>query len=203
MKILDKEQKDNNLQNTLFCHACNDVQIWDSFRKKDTAALSYIYIQHASFLFQYGLMLSPDTNFVMDCIHDLFEDLIHYQTTVHSTTNIRFYLCRSLKNKILRNQKKQHTTDTIHDDSVFFKVAIEDQTHQHETNRHQRYCLQKAIKKLPERQKEVIYLRYFLDCNNHEIMQIMNISYQAERDLLHKAIKNLRENDTLKNELWI
>ena len=203
MKISDKMQENNNLQGEFVCHACNDAQLWDSFRKRDAGALSYIYMQHASFLFQYGLMLSPDTNFVMDCIHDLFEDLIHYQTTVHSTTNIRFYLCRSLKNKIFRNQKKQHTTDTIHDDSVFLKVAIEDQAHQHETKHHQRYCLQKAIKKLPERQKEVIYLRYFLDCNNHEIMQIMNISYQAERDLLHKAIKNLRENDTLKNELWI
>ena len=201
MKILDKEQKDNNLQNTLFCHACNDVQIWDSFRKRDAGALSYIYIQHASFLFQYGLMLSPDTNFVMDCIHDLFEDLIHYQTTVHSTTNIRFYLFNSLKNKILRNHKNQHRTDTIHEDSSFLKDTIQDQAHQHETNHCQRKCLRKALNKLPERQKEVVYLRYIFDFSNREIVQIMNLSYQSVCNLLHKAIINLREQH-LENELF-
>ena len=128
-------------------------------------------------------------------------DISRHRTTIGSTDNIRFYLIRSLKHKILRQLKSHHRTDTVDDYPFLLEAAFDEQQLEQETNRHQRQCLRDAINKLPERQKEVIYLRYIMDFKNEEIAQIMDISYQAVRNTLHKAIENLRKTISKKDLL--
>jgi RNA polymerase sigma factor (sigma-70 family) len=70
-----------------------------------------------------------------------------------------------------------------------FDDHLEDQ----KMNKHLRKSIRDAINRLPERQKEVIYLRYILDFKNEEIAQIINITHQAVRNTLYKAIENLRK----------
>ncbi len=171
----------------------DDAQLWDSFRNGNSHAFSHIYKVHVQALFRYGSKLSPDTGFVMDCIHDLFVDLSRHRTTVGITDNIRFYLIRSLKHKILRNLKKLHKTDNVSDYPFLLEAAFDERLHEQEVNLHKRRCLRDALNKLPERQKEIIYLRYINDFKNEEIAQIMDITYQAVRNTLHKAIENLRK----------
>jgi len=173
-------------------HICNDAQLWDSFRDGNAHALSDIYHAHIQALFQYGSKFSVDTEFVKDCIHDLFVDLSNHRTTIGATDNIRFYLIRSLKHKILRNLKSRNNLD-MYDDYPFHLEATVDELQEQETNQHVRKCIRDAINKLPERQKEAIFLRYFMDFKNEEIAQVMNINYQAVRNILYKAIENLRK----------
>ena len=173
----------------------DDVQLWDSFRNGDDQALSCIYNTHIQALFRYGSKLSPDESFVMDCIHDLFADMIQHRTTVGCADNIRYYLIRSLRNKILRNLKQQKYELSI-DYPFLLEAAFDEQFHEHEADRHQRRRLREAINHLPERQKEAIYLRYIMDFKNEEIAQIMDINYQAVRNTLYKAIGFLRKNIT-------
>ena len=179
----------------------NDAQLWDAFRNGDDRAFSCIYDAHVQALFQYGSKLSPDTDVVKDCIQDLFVDITKHRTTIGSTDNIRFYLIRSLKHKILRQLKSHNRADTIDDDPFLLEAAFDEQLLEQETTRHQRQCLRDAINKLPERQKEAIYLRYIMDLKNEEIAQIMDISYQAVRNTLHKAIENLRKTISKKDLL--
>ena len=170
-----------------------DAQIWDSFREGDNQALSCIYSTHIQVLFKYGLKISLDEAFVMDCIHDLFVDMIRHRATVGRIDNIRHYLIRSLRHKMFRNLKSKRTE--LFDDYPFLlESAVDDRLYEQETNHHQRLRLREAINKLPERQKEVIYLRYIMDFKNEEIAQIMEISHQSVRNMLHKAIENLRKN---------
>jgi len=193
MKISDKMQENNNLQSEFVCQACNDAQLWDSFRQGDTNALANIYTTYFPSLFQYGVKLSADTDFVRDCIHDLIEDLFHYRKSVNDTNNIQYYMCRSLKNKILRHLKNQYPTDTVNGDSSLFEVAFDEKIQEQETIRHRKCCIRRALKQLPQRQKEVMYLCYIFDFNHREIAQLMKINYQAVRNVHHKAIKKLRE----------
>ena len=179
----------------------DDAVLWDSFRNGDNQALTAIYNDHIQALFQYGSKLSSDTDFVKDCIHDLFVDISEHRSTIGGTDNIRFYLIRSLKHKILRSIKTHNQTDRLNDYSFLLETAFEDQLFEQETNRHRRQCLRDALNKLPERQKEVIYLRYIMDFKNEEIAQIMCISHQAVRNTLHKAIEKLRETISKKDLL--
>ena len=174
----------------------NNEQLWDSFRNGDDFALAHIYDAQIQTLFKYGSKLSNDQAFVMDCIQDVFVDIINNRTTIGSTDNIRFYLIRSLRNKMLRSLSKTNNISLLGDYSDFtflLEAEFDDQLHEIETNKHQRRRLREAIGKLPERQKEAIYLRYIMDFKNEEIAKIMDINYQAVRNTLYKAIENLRQ----------
>ena len=170
----------------------DDASLWDSFRNGDEQAISCIYKTHIQALFQYGSKFSPDQSFVIDCIHDLFVDIIEHRSTVGRTDNIRYYLIRSLRHKMLRNLKSHHT-DLLNSHVFLLEVAFDEHLYEHETNQHQRLRIRDALNKLPERQKEAIYLRYIMDLKNEEIAKVMNISYQAVRNTLYKAIDNLRK----------
>lgn len=47
--------------------------------------------------------------------------------------------------------------------------------------------------KLSDRQKEIVYLKIFKGLSYDEIAPIMNINYQASRNLFSQAIKSLRQ----------
>lgn len=170
--------------------------MWERFRNGDSSAFSQIYHLHVLALFQYGSKLSPDAAFVMDCIHDLFIDLNNYRKNIGATDNIRFYLIRSLKHKILRNLKGRHKTrnDDIDNHPFLLEAAFDEQQDELDAVKQKRRRLRDIINKLPDRQKEIIYLRYINDFTNEEIVRIMGINYQAVRNMLHKAIENLRKN---------
>ena len=50
-----------------------------------------------------------------------------------------------------------------------------------------------ALKKLSPRQKEVIYLRFNCNMDYEEICEVMNLTYDAARKLVYRAIKVLKK----------
>ena len=54
-----------------------------------------------------------------------------------------------------------------------------------------------ALQKLPVRQKEIIYLKFYLGFGNGEVSKIMNINFQAARNLVYKSIKELKKTITI------
>ena len=63
--------------------------------------------------------------------------------------------------------------------------------------------LQNAMNKLPERQKEAIYLKYYNNLSGQEIADIMNINHQSVRSTLAKALNNLRDDLGVSEEILI
>ena len=63
--------------------------------------------------------------------------------------------------------------------------------------------LQGAINKLPDRQKEAVYLRYYNNLSGQEIAEIMNINHQSVRSTLAKALNNLRDDLGVSEEILI
>ena len=172
-------------------HECNDIQLWDSFRNGNADALACIYSTHYPLLLQYGLRLSSDREFVKDCIHGLFEDLYHYRETAGCVKNISGYLSKSLRNKMLRNRKKYTTSDTVNDASCIEKIVFDEHFDEQENHCELHHLLCEALKKIPERQKEAIYLRYFFKMNNEEVAQMMEITYQVACNTISNALKSL------------
>ncbi len=50
-----------------------------------------------------------------------------------------------------------------------------------------------ALEQLPERERDIIIMRYYEDCSPKRIAEIMNISYSNVRFLNHRAIGKLRD----------
>jgi RNA polymerase sigma-70 factor (ECF subfamily) len=50
-----------------------------------------------------------------------------------------------------------------------------------------------AIQQLPNREREIIYLRLYQELSYEDIIEVMQINYQGVRNLFSQAIKSLRK----------
>ena len=76
---------------------------------------------------------------------------------------------------------------------VDLKFTPEELLTNQETERFKNENLSELLNKLPKRQKEAIYLKYYSGLKAKEISEIMGVNYQSVLNTLHKAIKSLKE----------
>lgn len=84
-------------------------------------------------------------------------------------------------------------------DGMLFQYSQEDFLVEIETNEERKDRLLTAINRLPSRQKEAIYLRYYEKLNLEEISQIQGIAYQSVLNNLQRALHTLRSNPLIVN----
>jgi len=172
-----------------------DLEIWNQFRKGENFALSFIYSQNIEFLYQYGLKFTSKRDLIEDAINDLFLDLIRNRKTIGETDNIRFYLMRSFRRKLVRELKKELRYSDNLLSEVFFDVSynIEDEIIHEESKKNIYKCLSLAIEKLSPRQKEAIYLKFKSGFDYNDISEIMDMEIDSSRNLIYRAIKSLKK----------
>ncbi len=170
--------------------------LWLRFLKGDDQVLGLIYLQYSNSLFDYGCRFTTDKNLVKDCIQEVFCTLILTRKNLSETDNIRLYLLKSLKRRILRDLKDSgNKTILVNDQEYPFDLLlannIDDQMN--ELDEEKRRLLSEAMLSLTERQKEAIYLRFNRGLEYEEISFLLNLNYQSSRALIHRAIEKLRE----------
>lgn len=174
----------------------NDGKKWDRFRQGDDSCFTDIYLEIAPRLYRYGMKFTSNEKIIEDVIQDLFSELFCNRKTLGPTDNILFYLMRSFKRKLFRLLKKENKTDInpLSDDYCFeVNYSIEQEIIEEEVIRQQTLLLSYALKKLPARQKEAIYLKYQEGLDYKEIAELMELSIESCRNLISKAIKTLRQ----------
>ncbi len=174
--------------------------LWHSFLKGDDKSFVIIYQQHIESLLSYGYKLSTDKDLVADCIQDIFIDLYSKKDKVFtSIKNLKAYLFTSLRNniikKITRNRKQEIPTDEEYIDHNIFQVEYshQDQMIEMEVSNEIKNKLHIAVNKLPSRQKEIVYLKFEEELDYKEISEILKISVESSRKLLHRALLSLRK----------
>ncbi|MEZ4900993.1 MAG: sigma-70 family RNA polymerase sigma factor [Spirosomataceae bacterium] len=170
-------------------------KLWQDYRTGDSIALAQLMQVHYTDLFHWGVRLCPDRELVKDCIQELFLSLWQIHSTINEVENVRAYLLKSLKTKILRELSKKHHHFLDISDEYDFEVAfsadmrmIEDE---HEV--YQLKQLEKVLGELPQRQKELIYLRFYQNLSYDQIADTMQIGRQSLYNLLQKALNSLRK----------
>lgn len=169
--------------------------LWTRFLKGDNQVLSLIYLQHSNSLFDYGCRFTIDKDLVKDCIQEVFCSLMRNRNNLSETDNIRLYLLKSLKRKIISELKKQNNqarilTDQDYPFDLRWSENMDD--HLHELDEEKKQLLSDAMQSLTERQKEAIYLRFNRGLEYEEISFLLNLNYQSSRALIHRAIEKLR-----------
>jgi len=172
-----------------------DWQIWESFKSGDQSALSYVYFQYFHSMFQYGIRFENDPEFIKDCIQDVFFKLIQAGEKLSTTENIRFYLFRALKNAIYKEIDKRKKIELVEFTSLKFDAPflLEEELTEKENASNKELALLKALNKLSDRQREIIYLRFDCTMEYDQICDIMQLKNDSARKLLFRAIKSLRE----------
>jgi RNA polymerase sigma factor (sigma-70 family) len=175
----------------------SDNELWASFRKGDRTVFTSIYNRTIKDLLRYGYRVSSNQQLVKDSIHDVFLHLWLHRETLSDTDNIRFYLYRSLRNRIVHNSREASPVAGLDVeqilDKVFSDLPLEHTIIEQEGFEEQINALRKAINRLSKRQQEVIQLRYFHDFSLDEIASVMQISNQSVRNLIYRSISQLKE----------
>lgn len=173
-----------------------DLSLWRSFKEGNESAFIYIYKQYFEVLFQFGSMFSPNENLVKDAVQELFIDLRKSRARLSDTNNIKFYLFKSLKRRIIKENKAWYSKLVELKDDYSFTVSYshEQLMISRQLNTEQVEKLNKAISQLSARKREVIYYFYYEELSYEEIKQIMGLSnIKSARNLLYKALAFLKE----------
>ena len=146
-----------------------------------------MYLKYYPQLFVYGRALCAHDQLIEDTIQELFLTLWQKQNKLIFTSSLENYLYVSFRNNLIRKLKAQQTflfSDSINDTAPEAEDDV--QSYQEEE-------LSKLLQKLPARQKEVLFLRYYKNQSYHEIADTLGISYQVARNFAYRAIKFLKK----------
>jgi RNA polymerase sigma-70 factor (ECF subfamily) len=177
----------------------NEIEIWNKLRSGDEKALGNLYDLYIDILFSYGKQITNDRNHVKDAIHDLFLDLYKYRKNLSETSNVKFYLLRSLKNKIIKKNDKKVISlerNIIEERKINtdYSESIEDDIIKKEMSKERALKVANALSLLSKTQRKAMALRFTQGKNYEEIAEIMGITVQTSRTLIYRAIKELRKN---------
>jgi RNA polymerase sigma factor (sigma-70 family) len=167
-----------------------DILLWESFRNGDRDAFATLFRRHYDGLYRYGGKFIDDPSLLEDSIQELFIELWQSKSRI-PVTSIRAYLLKSLKYKILKTYRPRRPLP-IGDSHAIFEWSHEDRLIAGERDAENSQKVLNALDRLSNRQKEIVYLKYFQNLSYEEISEVMNINYQVARNLLYQAIKSLK-----------
>ena len=173
---------------------------WKSLKAGDINALEALYQQHVDTLYHYGMLLCHESDKVKDCIHDLFVYVWHFRDRLNIPDSSKAYLMVSLRRRIFDKGTKMNSStvdlDSVGDPGLLADSHEEKWIHLEDESARQSQ-LEKALKNLSDRQREIIYMKYYQQLDYDEIGRIMEINYQSARNLVTRALTVLRKEMTI------
>ena len=170
-----------------------DIVLWEAYQKGDLDSFALLFRRYYEPLIHYGNKLTNSSDVLEDCVQELFTELWQNksQTQVQS---VKAYLFESLKYKLYRVNQRKATGpfDENHID-ILFELSHETLMVSREQDAEKTARVLQALSELSNRQKEIIYLKFYQELTYDEVSEIMNINYQAARNLLYQSIKSLKK----------
>lgn len=169
---------------------------WLELRNGNPDALSNIFCETYSHLFNYGYKIVQDESVVKDSIQELFLNLWSTRREVSEAYSVKSYLFSSLRRVILRRLKKtrnrlqRHADYTM--DSFTETMNVEDLMIHFETECQKKQKLMEALLSLSHRQKEAVFLKFFNGLSNDEISEVMQVNKQSVYNHISKAIQKMQ-----------
>ena len=172
----------------------NETIIWNAFRNGDWEAFSQLYNHHYTLLNNYGYKFTNDTNLIEDSIHDLFVKLWQNKRNLGAASSVRNYLFKSLRGILFRklDSQKKFSRLPAEEFAFSFEVSYDDQLVLKENEKEIKDKLLSLLNSLSNRQREIIYLRFYEGMSYEEIADVMSISVSSTYKLLYKALDGLR-----------
>ncbi|WP_254412623.1 RNA polymerase sigma factor [Dyadobacter diqingensis] len=172
----------------------SEEELWHLFIAGDSAAFEALVDTTYALMYQYGSKFTRNTDLVKDCIQDVFLNVWEKRQSLNRAIPVRAYLLSSLRRRIHRKVKYDLIDlQTSLPESLFETVfSIEDSMIVREESVFLTRKITTLLNELPQRQKEVIYLRFFQDLDRSEIAEIMQITPQSVSNFLQKSFHFIR-----------
>lgn len=171
------------------------VQLWNAFRKSDREAFAQLYELFAADLYRYGYNLIRNKPLVEDCLHELFLHIHENRQRLGATDNIKFYLYRALRRRLLDTVGRMNKLDSdeyLFNDAQFQIQPYESLLIEEQLLDQQKQVLIAELTKLPKRQKEILYLVYMQGLSYQQAAEVMAITLKTVYNTVNVALTSLR-----------
>ncbi len=163
-------------------------------------SLSQLYDRYYMKLKLYGLQFSPKLSSfsIEDSIQELFLWIAKNHKRLSSIDNLEVYLFSALKRNALKEIGVKNRRDhlkgryLIRHDSDKIKASVEVNYIEAESRIEGTKYITLLLDSLPPKQREVLYLRNYMDMSFRQIGKVMNLSEQVVRNYNYRAIQHLR-----------
>lgn len=181
----------------------HDDELWTAFRKGDQEAFKALFVRYHDTLLSYGIKLISNREATKDGIQRLFLRLWGKREKVAHANSVKFYLLLSLRRILFRQQERNASREQRNQQ---YRSAhpicgenIEEKIVKTELQQQREALYRKALNKLTDRQREILFLRLHHGMMNEEIAEITGLTHQRVRNYMSEAVSKLRE-QTFKDE---
>ena len=176
---------------------------WLLIRQGDKQAFLLLYDHFFHYLLSIGIRISNNPPVAKDACQEFFINLWEKRHSLPDVRNIRGYLYRGYKNQLSKLiLQSGYTTNTSFDTEIEFNglwtISPEADWISREETQKKLAALVNAFKKLPQRQRELLYLRYYAGLSTESIGEKTGLSSRSIYNQVHIALNKLR--NTLSND---
>lgn len=166
------------------------------FKTGDRDSFEEIYNEFADQLFAYGSKITTDRELLKDCIQDIFIDLYKYNPNIKNPELLEFYLYKSLKRLIVKKLNKDKRLQGFGNDHSSFDLIFSSETDYfpEELMNEQINLLQKALKTLDEKKRELLFLKFDSGLNYNEIGDLLDMKPDTVKKQVYRILQYLRGN---------
>lgn len=165
---------------------------WSEVKKGNDQEWRNLFRQHAGFLYAYGMKFAHNEELVKDTIQELFLNIYEKRHTLSEPTFIRAYLCSGLRNRLINEMKKESPV-FLEEGDYEFTLYVDAENSEEDEEEKQYKKIQGLLNKLTNRQREVIYLKYFKGLSNEEIAKVLDINKQSVANLISDGLKQMKK----------
>ncbi len=170
----------------------------EGLKRGDELAFATLYSQYADLLLSYGIGLGFGKEDIEDAIQEVFCNLFLHHNEAGDIQNLKFYLLRSLKNRLLNTERVSMNSsglEDVNEANFHTEVTVLDDMIDEEERIRIKQQVESYLETLTGRQREAIYLRYMEGLEYEEIASLMDMTVPSVRNLVFRAIKQLRESN--------
>lgn len=154
------------------------------------------YEQYVDELFSYGIAFGMEKDTVLDVIHDVFLYLYESADKIEMPENPKFYLLRSVKNRIITFKQKYANLISLEDDMEYdFQIKVDALSVIEDEEERIAYeeQVEHLFSLLTNKQREVIYLHFMQELSYQEIADMLHITPKSVRKIVYRALERMQE----------
>jgi RNA polymerase sigma factor (sigma-70 family) len=183
-------------------------EIWARLLQGDPETLMALYNAYYLGLMNYGLKLTGDRDLTKDCITQVLLRLWDKRASLPPVGNPRSYLLSCLRNELYAALKSANTrlarTRAIQRHFGDVEPSYEEFLIEAQANNALRDHLEKAFKRLTDRERELLRLKFFEDLDYTEIAERCHITKRTAYNIIHVALKTLKTGLVIKPDSdWV
>ena len=156
-------------------------------------------------LFRYGMKFTADKDLTKDLIGQFFLHVWDHRLHFAGVQNVQGYLVTSFRHFLLNYHRKISRQLEL-PETELVEFPYEEYLIASQENEVLRKTLLEAMQSLPERQRELVQLRYYEQLSPDEISQRTGLSLRTIYNKLHEALKKLRSNalvESIRKNHWL